>query len=79
MKAVASGIEIQCTKAVKGADYIRLYDGENLIASFDGISDFGGYTIDGGEWETPMPTHEEKLREDVDYLLVAEMTREGLL
>lgn len=27
----------------------------------------------------PPPTPQEKLREDVDYLLIAELTREGLL
>jgi hypothetical protein len=34
-----------CTKAVKGTDYIKLYDSSgNCIATFSGISDFSGYS-----------------------------------
>ena len=49
----------ECTKAVKGPDYIRLYDGESVICTFSGISDFSGYGIEGGEWTDPEPTLEE--------------------
>lgn len=69
-----------CAKAVKGKDYVFLYDANgNEIMACQGISSFDGYEIEGGEWNTPSPTLEDKLREDVDYLLIAEMTREGLL
>lgn len=54
----------ECAKAVKGADYIHLFDANgNCIASFDGISDFSLFTIDGGEWTTPEPTQEERIAE----------------
>lgn len=44
----------ECAKAVKGEDFIRLYDeGGNTIAAFEGVSDFSAYTIDDGEWEAP--------------------------
>ena len=54
----------ECSKAVKGSDYIRLFDANgNCIASFEGISDFSLFTIDGGEWSTPEPTQEERIAE----------------
>lgn len=69
-----------CAKAVKGKDYVFLYDESgNEIVACRGISSFDGYTIEAGEWNAPSPTPEEKLREDVDFLLIAELTREGLL
>ena len=41
-------------KAVKGPDYIRLYDAAgNEIASFASISDFSGYELLEGEWSEP--------------------------
>lgn len=43
-----------CTTALKGADYIHLLDGNgNMIAAFDGITDFSGFTITDGSWATP--------------------------
>ena len=47
------GEAIPCSKAVKGPDYIRLYDGENPIILFSGIRDFSGFTIEGGDWSAP--------------------------
>lgn len=67
--------QIECVVAVKGSDYIRLYADEAMvqeIASFGGISDFSGYSLEGGEWIYDPPTAEEKLRADVDYLLMLE-------
>lgn len=70
-----------------GVSVEEMFDGlrdENGVALYK--------LVDGEGWErmaeekeadivaTPVtPTPEEKLREDVDYLLIAEMTREGLL
>ena len=43
-----------CTTALKGADYIHLLDGSGkMIAAFDGITDFTGFTITDGSWTTP--------------------------
>ena len=43
----------ECTRAVKGVNYIRLYDSSNsLVAAFEGVSDFSMFTIEDGEWET---------------------------
>ena len=43
-----------CAKAVKGEDYVRLYDEDGTITeSFSGISDFSGFSIEGGEWSAP--------------------------
>ncbi|HMM30341.1 MAG TPA: hypothetical protein PKB13_01050 [Clostridia bacterium] len=62
MKVITNGTEIQCARAVKGVDYIGLYDASrNLIASFGGITDFSGYIIVGGEWDVPQPTEKERI------------------
>jgi hypothetical protein len=62
MFVTAYGTRYDCARAVKGSDYIRLYDAAGtLIASFDGIADFSGYTIEGGTWEAPLPTEKERL------------------
>lgn len=47
------GKEYSCTTAVKGEDYIHLFN-ENgqLTTVFDGISDFSGFSITGGAWTT---------------------------
>ena len=43
-----------CTTALKGADYIHLLDSSGaMIAAFDGVKDFSGFTITGGSWKTP--------------------------
>ena len=48
------GKSYTCTTALKGSDYIRLLDAEGtLIATFDGISDFSGFSISGDSWTTP--------------------------
>lgn len=48
-----------CTTALKGADYIHLLDSNgNMIAAFDGITDFSGYSITDGFWTTPTPPDE---------------------
>lgn len=75
MKVIAYGEKYPCTRAVKTEKSIKLYDGENCIVSFDGISNFDGYSVEGGEWETPEPTETEQLRADVDFI----MAMEGLL
>ena len=46
------GVVYTCTRAVKGVNYIRLYDGNNIqTAAFEEITDFSLFTIKGGEWE----------------------------
>ena len=74
MKVIVYGESYECTKAEKGTNYIQLYNGEEKGVLFAGISDFSGYSIEGGEWSAPTPTEGEVLRADVDYLL---MMQEG--
>lgn len=48
------GESYSCTTALKGADYIHLLDvNGDMIAAFDGITKFDGFTISGGTWVTP--------------------------
>lgn len=48
------GESYTCSVALKGADYIHLLDaGGYLIAAFDGITNFSGFTISGGSWTVP--------------------------
>ena len=63
--------EYECTKAVKGDDYIRLYDeNDYCILSCEGVSSFDGYSISGGDWSEPEPTEDEMMRADLDYCLM---------
>lgn len=64
------GQEIPCTRAVKGPDFIRLYDGEVCMADYSGICDFSGYGITGGDWSEPEVSAAEQLRADVDFIAV---------
>lgn len=42
-----------CDKAIKGSDYVHLVDADgNLTACFEGVTDFGQFTISGGSWTT---------------------------
>ena len=44
----------ECAVAFNGADYIHLVDANgDMVASFDGVTDFSGFTISGGNWTTP--------------------------
>lgn len=56
-----SGQSFSCTRAVKGTDSITLYEGDSPYLCVAGISDFSDVTIEGGEWETPEPTLQERL------------------
>lgn len=53
------GVEYPCSKAVKGDDYVHLVNANGkLIVAFDGVSDFSGFTITGGNWIIPTPEDE---------------------
>lgn len=50
----ANGEQIECSKVVKGTDYIHVYDSNNnCFYSFSGISSFDGYSLDGGSFSEP--------------------------
>ncbi|WP_278941253.1 hypothetical protein [Anaerotruncus colihominis] len=51
MTATIYGVEFVCDRAVKGKDWIRLYDGGDLVLEHGGITDFGAYLLSGGDWE----------------------------
>lgn len=62
------GESYECSVALKGANYIHLLDAKGyLTAAFDGVSDFSGFTISGGNWTTPASDdncHLAVIRED---------------
>ena len=43
--------KIECAKAIKGADYIECLDeNDHILVRFGGITDFGGYSVEDGEF-----------------------------
>lgn len=62
IKVNAYGVDYQCAKAVKGDDYIYLFDnGGQCIASFEGITDFTAYQIIGGSWVNSKQSNDERI------------------
>lgn len=55
MNVTIFGIDYECTKAVKGPDFVRLYQDDTVILSCLGVTDFSGYTLTDGEWSDPDP------------------------
>ena len=68
--------------AVKGADYVALYD-SNFTETFRVINIHGAewdhISIEGGEWSDPsaIPSGEEILRADLDFLTMENEALEG--
>ena len=49
---------IECATALKGENYVHLLDADGrMIAAFDEVSDFSGFSIAGGSWTTPTANH----------------------
>lgn len=48
-------IEYECSTALKGDNYVHLFDQNGaMVASFEGVSDFSGFTfLSGGNWTYP--------------------------
>lgn len=68
--------------AVKGSDYVALYDDSfaetmRIINIHD--AEWNHITLDGGDWSDPeaIPSAEEILRADVDYLTMENEALEG--
>ena len=54
--------DVSCSAAVKGANYIALYDENGAeIERHAGISDFTGYSVSDGAWIIPKGTVESRL------------------
>lgn len=47
--------EYICTKALKGENFIKLFNGNDVIVTFSHISDFKDYVIEMGEWSFEKP------------------------
>ena len=73
VKVIIYGEEYTCIKAIKGSNFVELYDeSENLIASFSGISDFSEYVVKDGEWSLPIPTTEQRVSDLEEQLAQAD-------
>ncbi len=45
------GTSINCASAIKGDTFIHLLDeNDNIVAVYEGITDFSRFTISGGSW-----------------------------
>lgn len=55
MQVTAYNETYSCAKAEKGENYVRLYDARgNIIASFDGITSFDAFSLNGDTWKEPI-------------------------
>ena len=64
MKVKIYGEVYQCERAVKGTNFVKLYDvNNNVIAYFSGIKDFAGYEIVDGNWSEAEKNDREKIEE----------------
>ena len=51
---INSNERIECSRAEKGPNYIKLFDGnENLIMTFEGIPDFSKFKLEKGAFSCP--------------------------
>lgn len=49
------GNSYPCARALMGGDYIHLLDDSGtMVTAFDGVTDFSGFAIVDGAWETPV-------------------------
>lgn len=55
MTVTILGTAYECTRAVKGRDFVYLYQGDIIILTCLEISDFSGYVLTDGEWSDPDP------------------------
>lgn len=55
MTVVIAGESYECTKAVKGPNFVHLYQGDRVILSCLEITDFSVYVLTDGEWSDPDP------------------------
>lgn len=55
MTVVIAGVSYECTKAVKGPNFVHLYQGDLVILSCLEITDFSVYVLTDGEWSDPDP------------------------
>lgn len=64
MFLVINGTEqIECSKAEKGNDYIKLFDENgNATLTFKGIADFSKFTLDGGDFSKAPLTEIEEIQ-----------------
>lgn len=55
MTVTIFGTAYECTRAVKGRDFVRLYQGDTIILTCLEVSDFSQYILTSGEWSDPDP------------------------
>ena len=55
MTVTIAGIAYECTRAVKGPNFVHLYQGDRVVLSCLEITDFSVYVLTDGEWSDPDP------------------------
>lgn len=61
--------EYECSRVVKGVDWIQCYAENQPTTRFEGITDFSKFTLEGGEFEeAPEPVDVDQLKEQIAFL-----------
>lgn len=74
---VFNGESFNCTKAVKGVDYIDLYDNDTRTVRFGGVVDFSKFSITDGDWVASAGAEEVRADASIaDGLLILSIEEE---
>ena len=85
MKVLFANQTYECKRATRTEQNAVLYDENNAaITKFIGVTDWSAFTIEGGEWEEPAPTREDRIESQAIYTammtdtLLDEVKEEGV-
>lgn len=61
MTVTVAGQSFPCTRAVKDGNAATLYLSDGGMAEFRGIHDWDAFALEGGEWESALPSEADRL------------------
>ena len=67
MKVIFANETYDCTKAVRTETKATLYLEDGGTMDFIGVSDWGAFALDGGEWSAPAPTREDRIEAQATF------------
>lgn len=73
MNVTIYGEIFPCDRAVKGPDWVRLYQNREETAAFFGITDFSTYSLEGGQWEASSESPSLESLQEESALLKAQI------